>query len=547
MKSSMGSTALHLACIVLLSYLFLFHALGAYSLKEPDEGRYAEIPREMVESGDYVVPYLNYCRYFEKPPLLYWTSALSYKVFGVSEWSFRLPNALFAFLTVLALYLFGRRWFGARPAFLSSAILVSSLGFFSMGRIVTTDMLLTLLASLALLSFYGFYREKRKTFLALFYLSLSLATLTKGPVAVLLVVLTLVLFLAAERRLSFLREMRPARGVALFLLLTAPWFILISFREKGFFYFFFVDQHILRFLTSKHRRTGPLYYFLPVLFGGLFPWSVLLPRALLAVWRRREFRLFLLWSAVVFVFFSLSRSKLPPYILPVFPFVSLALGCLVHEAWRGKAAPRKEKGIFICIFSLCFCVGTLYVLGPFAGYPALLFPEAALSPSGLKVFALLVAGAGLLLVLFLLLRRGTFSSLFLALLFFEAVLMVGLLCSMGVIDDLNTTKRLALLIDHDAAKGDLVADYGSFEETLPFYTLRRVYLASYRGELEMGSEYGDARPFFPDDAAFIRLFRSEKRLFCVVKTGKLGHLRGLGIGGQELARQAGRSLISNHP
>ena len=547
MRSTTDSTVLHVACIVLLSYLFLFHSLGAYALKEPDEGRYAEIPREMVESGNYVVPYLNYCRYFEKPPLLYWTSALSYKAFGVNEWSFRLPNALFALLTALALYLFGRRWFGARCALLSSVILVSSLGFFSMGRIVTTDMLLTFLTSLALLSFYAYYREKRPTFLVLFYLALSLATLAKGPVAVVLVVLTLVLFLAAERRLSFLREMRPGRGAALFLVLTAPWFILISLKEKGFFYFFFVDQHLLRFLTSKHRRTGPLYYFLPVLFGGLFPWSVFLPRALLAVWRRSEFRLFLIWSAVVFVFFSLSQSKLPPYILPLFPFVSLALGCLVHEAWRGRAAPRAEKGVFICIFALFFCVGILYASGLLAGYPALLFPEATFSPSGLKVFAVLIAGAGLLLVLFLLLRRGTFASLFLGLLFFQVVLMVALLSTMGVIDDLNTTKRLALLIDHRAAKGDLVVDYGSFEETLPFYTKQRVYLASYKGEFEMGSEYGDARPFFLDDAAFVRLFQSEKRLFCVVKTRKLGYLRGLGISGQELARRAGRSLITNRP
>jgi 4-amino-4-deoxy-L-arabinose transferase-like glycosyltransferase len=547
MRSTVGSTVLHLACIALLSYLFLFHSLGAYSLKEPDEGRYAEIPREMVESGNYLVPYLNYSRYFEKPPLLYWTIALSYKIFGVTEWSFRLPNALFAFLTVLALYFFGRRWFGAGSALLSSVILLSSLGFFSMGRIVTTDMLLTLLSSVALLSFYGFYREKRPAFLLMFYLSLALATLAKGPVAVLLVVLTLVLFLAAERRLAFLREMRPGRGVALFLVLAAPWFILISLREKGFFYFFFVDQNLLRFLTSKHRRTGPLYYFLPVLFGGLFPWSIFLPRALLAVWGRREFRLFLIWSAVVFVFFSLSQSKLPPYILPVFPVLCLVLGWLVHEAWQGKAAPRMEKGVYIVIFSLFFCVGALYAAGVLAGYPALLFPEAGLPPSGLKLFAFLISASGLLLVLFFVLRKVSFSSLFLGLLLFEAVLMVGLLCSMGVIDDLNTTKRLALLIDHDAARGELVADYGSFEETLPFYTRQRVYLVSAKGELEMGSEYGDARPFFLDDAAFVRLFRSEKRLFCVVKTRKLGYLRGLGITGQELGRQAGRSLIANHP
>ena len=157
----------YLALILAFSYLLLFYNLGAYSLKEPDEGRYAEIPREMVVLEDYVVPHLNFVRYFEKPPLLYWVTALSYKAFGRSEWSFRFPNALFALLTVLATYFFAARRFTERCAFLSSAMLLSSLIFFAMAHIVTIDMLFSFLLFGSVLCFHEFYASGRKRFLYL--------------------------------------------------------------------------------------------------------------------------------------------------------------------------------------------------------------------------------------------------------------------------------------------------------------------------------------------------------------------------------------------
>ena len=255
MKPSLpGPATRPIAALVLLSFLFFFLNLGAYSLKEPDEGRYAEIPREMIESGDWLVPHLDYVRYFEKPPLLYWTVALSYKVFGINEWAFRFPNALFALMTVLSLYIFARKWFPEQVAFLSSVILMSAFGFFSMARIETTDMLFTFWLFLSLLSFYAHYRQQHRGMLSLFYISLALATLTKGPVAILLMVLAVLPFLLIERRLSFLKELHLPWGVPLFLLVAAPWFIAISLKEKQFFSFFFIDQHLLRFLTEKHKR-----------------------------------------------------------------------------------------------------------------------------------------------------------------------------------------------------------------------------------------------------------------------------------------------------
>jgi 4-amino-4-deoxy-L-arabinose transferase-like glycosyltransferase len=544
MTNKSALTLFHVACILLLSYLFFFHALGDYSLKEPDEGRYAEIPREMVESGNYIVPYLNYARYFEKPPLLYWSVALSYRAFGISEWSFRFPNAMFAFLSVLALYLLGRRWFGPQSAFLSALMLISSMGFFSMARIVTTDMLLSFCLTVALLCFYGYYREKKSPFLYVFYAALALGTLTKGPIAILLMALSIVVWLGIEGRLSFLKELKWARGIALFLVLTAPWFIAVSVMEKQFFYFFFVDQHFLRFLTSKHKRTGPIYYFVPVLFGGLFPWSILLPRAVGRFFALKEVRLFLIWSAVAFLFFSVSKSKLPPYILPIFPALSLAVGHLFQTAWRARAEQWKENMLFIPVFLAISCLAGLHA----AGFLDSRIPSSyAIAPAlpYLRPFAIIIGIAALLAAVLIVVRKLRSTSVFAVLLGFQCVLILALVLNIKAIDPINTTRQLAETINRLAQKNDVIVTYGSFEETLPFYTRRPVVLAAYTGELKMGSEYPDAAGRFIDEKAFVGLFQSPQKVFCVLKTKKLARLRQLGLEPVVLGHEGEKSLICN--
>ena len=212
---------------------------------------------------------------------------------------------------------------------------MTSFGFFALARIVTIDMLFSFLLFASLACFYEFYREKKTLFLYLFFAGLALAVLAKGPVAIVLLTVTILLFLYFEKRLSFIKETASVKGLLLFGVIAAPWFVLMCVREKEFFQFFFVDQHILRFLTTRHKRSGPLYYFLPVLFGGLFPWSVFIPRAVIRFWRSQETRLFLIWSLVVFTFFSVSGSKLPPYILPIFPALAVILG--VYSKGIGKS------------------------------------------------------------------------------------------------------------------------------------------------------------------------------------------------------------------
>jgi 4-amino-4-deoxy-L-arabinose transferase-like glycosyltransferase len=540
-------TTLHILLILVLSYIFFFHNLGSYSLKEPDEGRYAEIPREMVETGDYIVPHLDYVRYFEKPPLLYWATALSFRIFGLSEWSARLPNALAALLTVLLLYAGVARWFTPEAALLSAVMLISSFGFFTMARILTIDMLLSCTLFLSLIFFYDFYRQKKPKFMYLFYTCLALATLAKGPVAPLLVGLSLLIFLLLERRVSFLRELLSVKGMLLYAVLVVPWFVAIALREKEFLRFFVIDQNFLRFLTQKHNRSGPVYYFLPVLFGGLFPWSIFIPKALAIYWRTKELRLFLIWFFVVFLFFSLSGSKLPPYILPAFPALAILLGCLFQDRAKQPTPGLAEIRVYQILFALFALAGMVVATGVGNSYLRA-EPDMLNLLKDLKGFSIAVVCFSLLPICLLCLRRMRNSGpLFLILGCFSLGVIVLLMTHTRVIDKLNTTKELAQLINRErtGAQLDLI-NYASFDETLPFYTRQKVYIASYKGELEMGSIYQDAKQMFLSNEEFVHLFKSDRKVLCVLKATRLQRLRDLGIENvRVLACQGEKCLVSN--
>jgi 4-amino-4-deoxy-L-arabinose transferase-like glycosyltransferase len=540
--------AVYVILLLAFSYLFLFHHLGSYSLKEPDEGRYAEIPREMVEQGDYLVPHLNYVRYFEKPPLLYWATALSYKGLGVSEWSFRLPNALFALCCVLAIYLFSARRFGEDSAFVSSFMLLSSFGFFGMGRVVTIDMLLSFLLFASLLCFYEFYLGGRARFLYLFYTFLALSVLAKGPVGIILLGAAIGLYLLVERRLSFLKRLMSWKGILLFVLIVAPWFVLVCLRERQFFQFFFIDQNFTRFLTTKHNRSGPVYYFVPVIFGGLFPWSLFLPKAVARLWRDREVRFFLIWSAVVFVFFSVSGSKLIPYILPVFPALSIVIGKLFVRQWQTRLSWNSEVVAYLAFF-LLLAVGAAAAASGSLEALAAAVPELAVAAGPLRWLGFGLSAAGVAMVVLLSIGRvRTFSGVFYSLAAFSAVVTIGLTAYTPVIDGFNTTKRLAETIASVRAADLVVVNYATFDETLPFYLGGRTYIADYAGELRMGAQYADARPFFLDSQELVRLFRSSRTVCVVYKGKRASRLKELGIEGVDAPFcQDGRCLIFNRP
>jgi 4-amino-4-deoxy-L-arabinose transferase-like glycosyltransferase len=311
--------------LLLVGLVLLFYQLGGAYLMDPDEGRYAEIGREMLAWHNWLIPHLNQLPYLEKPPLVYWLTAISFKFFGIGATAARLPSAASALAGLFLAYGLGRIFWGQPSGILGALVLATSTGYVALGRILTLDMTFAFFLNLAIgLGYLAFSRERSGLWLWT-YAALALAVLTKGPVAVLLAGLIWVLWVAINRQPW--RPLINVQGWLLLALLTLPWLIYVQWRYPEFFHFFIIEQHFLRFLTPA-IHPEPLYYYLPVLLGLLLPWTWLLPWALTRAVQRRDpdERFLIIWAAVIVVFFSLSRGKLVPYILPALLPLALLMG-----------------------------------------------------------------------------------------------------------------------------------------------------------------------------------------------------------------------------
>jgi 4-amino-4-deoxy-L-arabinose transferase-like glycosyltransferase len=306
--------------------LVLFgYRLGAPGLMDPDEGRYAEIAREFFVLRDWLIPHLNLLPYLEKPPLVYWLTALCFKVLGYTEAAARLPSAASALAGVFLAYGLGRALWGVPAGVLGALVLATAAGYVALGRILTLDMSFALFLNLGVgLGYLALSRGQARLW-PWAYLALALAVLIKGPVALVLAGLVWLIWVLASRRAW--RSLVQPWSWLLLTAITLPWFIYVQWRYPEFFRFFILEQHFGRFLTPA-IHPEPLYYYAPVLLGLLLPWTWVLPWALKAGggWRDPDFRFLTIWAGVILVFFSLSRGKLVPYILPALLPLALLLG-----------------------------------------------------------------------------------------------------------------------------------------------------------------------------------------------------------------------------
>ena len=258
---------------ILIAFAVLyFWQLGSYGLMNPDEGRYSEIPREMLESGDYLTLHLNYVSYFEKPPLHYWLTAASFLVFGQNEFAARFIPALMGFLTILMTWFTARKFEGEDIANFAAIILGTSALFFAISRINITDMTLSFFLTLSLFSFYIFYKENKKRWLCIFYAALAFATLAKGLIGVVLPAGVIFCFMLFTRDWRIMKRLFLTPAILVFFLICVPPFYLVCKKNPDFFYFFFIQEHFLRYATKMHDRYEPVWFFIPIIIGGLFPW-----------------------------------------------------------------------------------------------------------------------------------------------------------------------------------------------------------------------------------------------------------------------------------
>jgi 4-amino-4-deoxy-L-arabinose transferase-like glycosyltransferase len=326
--------------LALIYALLWFGTLNYRHLIPSDEGRYAEMAREMLVTGDWVTPRYNGYKYFEKPPLQVWATALAFKAFGIGDWQARLWTALTGFLTIIAVGLTSAKLYGSRAGFLSAAVLASSPMWIISGHMNSLDMGLSafLVAALCSLLLAQSSQSKSSTrhWMWLCWTFMALATLSKGLIGGAIPAMVLIAYSFTNWDWKIWKRLHIVSGMLLFLVITAPWFLLVAQRNPEFLEFFFIHEHLQRFTQNAHSRTGPVYYFIPLLVVGFLPWVMQLSGAFRKAWRTRcrDFSsswLLACWSAVIFAFFSASHSKLPGYIIPIFPALAMLVGIKLDQ------------------------------------------------------------------------------------------------------------------------------------------------------------------------------------------------------------------------
>jgi len=331
-------------------FLFFF-GLSFFGLLGADEPRYAQVAREMLARHDWITPTLGGKPWLEKPPLYYWQAMLAYSIFGVSDWAARLPSAVDATLMVLAVYAFLRRF---RPgAHLDGALMTASAaGVIGFAHAASTDMPLAAAFTIALLAWFAWYESQAKSWLAIAYVFLGLGTLAKGPVAPFLAAMIVVIFATAKGEYRLLWRSLWIPGILLACVIVAPWFVAVQLKNPDFFRTFILLHNVERFSTNLYHHRQPFWFYIPVALLGLVPWTVFAGAALVETVRtwwgeRREmlqsenvFDAFLtIWFIAPIVFFSISQSKLPGYMLPALPAGTLLLAEYVRRQTVEKDQP----------------------------------------------------------------------------------------------------------------------------------------------------------------------------------------------------------------
>ncbi len=471
-------------------FLF-FYGLGSFGLLGADEPRYAQVAREMLDRGDWVTPTLQGQPWLEKPPLYYWQAMLAYRVGrtfspgsdGVTDQAARLPSALDAALLVLVVFIFLRRF---RPGSeIDGALIVAgSAGIIGYARAASPDMPLTTAFAVAMLAWYSWYDDKRRLHLAGFYIFLALATLAKGPVAPLLAVLILMVFAGMKREWRIILATLWIPGLLLYLLVALPWYIAVQLRNPQFFRVFILQHNLGRFAEDLYHHRQPIWYYLPVLLLAMMPWALWLVGAVVEkarlFWseRRRAFStpedafgLFLLvWLLVPVLFFSLSQSKLPGYILPGIPAGAL----LVSEYLAERRTAQSRLSFPLAATHAILCGGLVFA--------ALISPTIIINQRLAMGTAIYVAaGVGLVVAMLIAVALHSRAGIRLLRVTTLAVVVVGIAAVLRLtaplIDSKLSARPIARLIESFSHEPVPLAVYGTNREQeygLEFYFNRPV-------------------------------------------------------------------------
>lgn len=492
-----------------LTAFFIFYGLVPFfggdglGLVGADEPRYAQVAREMLGRHDYITPFLWGHPWLEKPALYYWRALFAFREFGVHDWSARLPSATFAFILIVMIYIHIRRF---RPGCQVDACLITAtcVGVLGFARGASTDMQLAAPFVIGMLGWYAWYETGSRFWIFDLYFFVGVATLAKGPVAPFMALAIIIVFAALRREWSVLRRTIWIPGVILYLAIVLPWYVEVQIRNPNFFRVFFLQQNLSRFTTDRYMHEHVFWYYGPIMLLALVPWTVIALRALwdviqqsMAEWRARRakdlyvghtrwgdaFPEFLFLTALFpVIFFSFSQSKLPGYILPAVPPVTILTGDYLHRL--------RQKGIkpwlLILHAALTGCTVVFVLILPWhIGHPGTALP------ARLLVAAVLSGVSSVLLILVVVARFGvvrlriaTIVPLIILLFFifgvgpfFGVPAIAGTKKNIRLLDSAYSARPLASILSRIVKPGEQVAVFRvrrDMEYGLSFYRDREV-------------------------------------------------------------------------
>ncbi len=537
--------------LVVVYTLLWFGTLNYRHLIPSDEGRYAEIAREMLVTGDWVTPRYNGYKYFEKPPLQIWATATAFNIFGVGDWQARLWTALTGFLTIVFIGFTGARIYSSRAGRLAAVALASSPMWVIGGHINSLDMGLSAFLVAALCSLLLAQTSSNKTYsrdwMWACWAFMALATLSKGVIGVAIPGMVFAVYSITAWDWKIWKRLHIISGSIFFLAITAPWFVLIAQRNPEFLEFFFIHEHLQRFTQTAHSRTGPIYFVLPLLLLGFLPWIAQVPGAIAQTWRERnrEFSsgwLLTCWFVVILGFFSISQSKLPGYIIPLFPALALIVGSQLDRnlgSSNSLSLPwQLQTGFFVILGGIGF-----FFLGEVSKQSR---PDEIESYAQYTywIIAALIALISCSLLALMQSKRNGLSSITS---FAGGIFLCALIAGTGP-ETLGRAVSGIDLVEQVKAEIPQKTNFYSvriLDHTVPFYLGRTMTMVEFPDELEFGVKQ-EPELWLPTLDAFIERWKEDQTAYALMVPEQYVALQKLNVPMQEVGRDS-RRVIVKHP
>ncbi len=508
------NTLIFYALFIIVCY---FGLIWLMPYMDPDEARYVEIPREMMQLRHYIIPYLNYTVYLEKPPLYYWMNILALKIFGFNDFAGRFWTVTISLIGIFLNYKFAKKIINQKTAIWSSLVLSSSLYYFVIGRLNLIDMTNAFFIAMSTYAGYLYLKTNKKYFVYLMYIGMALGFLSKALIGIIFPFAILFLWSIFTKQFkSFFKLISPV-GIVILLALCLPWIYMAGTQLSDFYYYFFLRQEFLRYLEPL-EHTQPIWTFIPVVIFGFLPWVVFV-FSLFKAYKSNKFSdieksdlIFLLtFVGFIFVFYSLSQSKLVTYVAPLFFPAAIILGNLISKI---DTINKKDKyinlGLYIIFFVvlIAFCFVQNVYMSKITWF--LLITPTAIILIALAIWPFIAKDA-----------KKTFLGLFFGTLIFYNLAIIP---TKYYTNYYKTTKPVALFVDKIYKKGDILGQYKLYRQSFNYYTQKRTVQIDSVNELGFGLRHlspKEQEKWFPSIKQFKKVWDSDKRVILLIKTKEI--------------------------